>query len=55
MISDDLTGLRGWFVADNHGSVIEGNFDLYRNEVKNATVEKIYKDERWKNTGKIHG
>ena len=42
-------------MADNHGEMVIGNFTLNRNEVKKATVQKIYKDENWRNTDKILG
>ena len=54
-ISEDLTMFRGWFKYKYHNQRVEGNFDLNRNETKKATVEKTYKDENWKDTGKIAG
>ena len=50
-----MTSLRGWFEEDNRGNIIVGTFEIHRNEVKIAVVEKTYEDEIYKNTGKIVG
>ena len=55
LISNDLAMIRGWFTKEDYDGVEEGNFELNRNSVNDATVEKTYTDENWKDSGKIDG